>query len=125
MFHSQQGSTHQNGDHFVGRPPRPVRDLWLEGTPPVSILFRKSVTPLIERVKVGSGLNVEFDGQYWWASSKAGIVGRLTWSRAEEERVTWFDYEIRYPNAGVLHVERMLVNADGAKVNCNGFVVPA
>ncbi len=66
------------------------------------------------------------DGSHWWASSPAGTVGRLTWSknlRAETAYVAGgsspFDFD-----DGTLHVQSITVNAAGEVVNCGGYVVP-
>jgi hypothetical protein len=113
---------HKNGDRIVGKPGLRVAELWRAGRAPVSILLRSSVTELIGDVRIGDELDVQHNGKYWWASSEAGVVGRLTWNRADESRATWFDYEIRYPATGRLHVERLVVSRNGNVVNLNGYV---
>lgn len=120
----QQGSVHKSGDRFVGHPTPRVRDVWLSGRAPVSILLRSSVTPLIANVRIGDELTVDRDGKHWWASSEAGPVGRLTWREEDPTRVTWFDYNVFYPTVGLLRVERLLISNGGAVVNCNGSVLP-
>jgi hypothetical protein len=76
-------------------------------------------------VRIGDHLNVERDGEHWWASTSDGRVGRLTWHRNDESRATWLDYDIRYPELGLLRVQRLLLSDAGAVVNLSGYVVPS
>ena len=111
-----RSNTHKNGDYFLGLEPSPVQPLYDAGTPPVSILFRKSVTSAVGEVRIGDVLPVDYDGEkYWWARTVQGdTVGRLTWSG------DWYSW----PISASLHVQRLLLNSEGDVVNLNGYAAP-
>jgi len=124
--HPQLGSVHKNGDRRFG-----IRGLLASvyaarGTPMASNLYRSTVTEHMRDVRVGDELRVEWHGAYWWASSAAGTVGRLTWSKNLREETAYVP-DSRSPfdfNDGTLHVESVTVSAAGEVVNCGGYVVP-
>lgn len=124
--HPQLGSVHKNGDRRFG-----IRELLASvyagrGTPMASNLYRSSGTEHMRGVRVGDDLRVRWDGDHWWASSTAGTVGRLTWSKNLREETAYvpggpspFDFD-----DGTLHVQSITVSAVGEVVNCGGYVVP-
>lgn len=124
--HPQLGSVHKNGDRRFG-----IRGLLASvyagrGTPQASNLYRSTVTEHMRGVRVGDELRVRWHGDHWWASSIAGTVGRLTWSKSLREETAYvsggpspFDF-----NDGTLHVQSVMISAAGAVVNCGGYVVP-
>ena len=124
--HPQLGSVQKNGDRRFG-----IRELLASvyagrGTPQASNLYRPTVTEHMREVRVGDALRVEWDGAYWWASSPAGTVGRLTWSKNLREETAYVP-DGRSPvdfNDGTLHVQSVTVSAAGEVVNCGGYVVP-
>jgi hypothetical protein len=95
------------------------------GTPMVSSLYARSVTPAIRGVDVGDELEVVFVGDRWVARLRDEEVGQLTWSakrRGQPDPVTGsplWDFD-----AGVLHVERVTINAEGEVVDIGGYVTP-
>ncbi|MFJ4295394.1 hypothetical protein [Curtobacterium sp. NPDC089689] len=124
--HPQLGSVHKNGDRRFG-----IRGLLASvyagrGTPQASNLYRSTVTEYMREVRVGDELRVEWDGAHWWASSAAGTVGRLTWSKSLREETAYVpDGRSPYDfNDGMLHVQSVTVSAAGEVVNCGGYVVP-
>lgn len=124
--HPQLGSGHTNGDRHFG-----IRELLASvyagrGTPQASNLYRSTVTEHMRDVRVGDELRVRWQGDHWWASSPAGTVGRLTWSKNLREE-TAYALDGRNPfdfNDGMLHVQSVTVSAAGEVVNCGGYVVP-
>lgn len=123
----QIGSTHNNGDRFVGYyPDKHAHQLYADGTPPANIIVRSSVTAAIEDVRVGDALGVTFDGsKHWWASHNGNVIGRLSWSLKDEVRTTGVGMPATYPREGTLEVQRILINRSGSVVNCAGIVIPA
>ncbi|MGL3200233.1 MULTISPECIES: hypothetical protein [Curtobacterium] len=124
--HPQLGSVHKNGDRRFG-----IRELLASvyagrGTPQASNLYRSSVTEHMRDVRVGDELCVKWDGAHWWASSVAGTVGRLTWSKNFREETAYVtDGRSPYDfDDGTLHVRSVTVSAAGEVVNCGGYVVP-
>jgi hypothetical protein len=119
------GLPHKNGERFVGNAPQPrVRELWMAGRCPVSILERRTVSSAIAETTLGEQLDVQHDGDRWWAWRGSVQLGRLSWRAETQARVTWFDYEIRYPDAGTLTVTHLLLTASRQVVNLSGYVTP-
>jgi len=124
--HPQLGSVHKNGDRRFGVTGLLASVYAGRGTPQASNLYRSTVTEHVRDVRVGDELRVRWDGDHWWASSSAGAVGRLTWSKSLREETVYapggpspFDF-----NDGTLHVQSVTITADGEVVNCGGYVVP-
>ena len=124
--HPQLGSVHKNGDRRFGVTGLLASVYVGRGTPQASNLYRSTVTEHVRDVRVGDELSVRWDGDHWWASSTAGTVGRLTWSKNLREETAYvpggpspFDF-----NNGTLHVQSITVSAAGEVVNCGGYVVP-
>ncbi|PYY64404.1 hypothetical protein DEJ30_08035 [Curtobacterium sp. MCPF17_003] len=124
--HPQLGSVHKNGDRRFGMTGLLASVYAGRGTPRASNLYRSSVTEHMREVRVGDELRVKWDGAHWWASSVAGTVGRLTWSKNLREETAYardsaspFDFD-----DGTLHVQSVTISAAGEVVNCGGFVVP-
>lgn len=124
--HPQIGSTHKNGDRMFGLAGPFARTLAERGTPKASSLYRSTVTERVRAVRVGDELSVAWDGTYWWASSPAGVVGRLTWSKGLRTETAYapgegspYDFD-----AGVLRVQSVTVDTTGVVVDCGGYVVP-
>jgi hypothetical protein len=123
--HAQLGSVHKNGDRRFGVTGLLASVYAGRGTPQASNLYRSSVTEHVRDVRVGDELSVRWDGDHWWASSSAGTVGRLTWSKNLREETAYvpggpspFDF-----NDGTLHVQSVTISAAGEVVNCGGYVV--
>lgn len=124
--HRQIGIEHKNGDRMFGIANLSARTLAERGTPQASSLYRSTVTELVRAVRVGDALRVEWDGAHWWASSPAGLVGRLGWYQGLRTATAYapgeespYDFD-----AGTLHVQSVTVDTAGAVVNCGGYVVP-
>ena len=124
--HPQIGMQHKNGDRMFGIAGLVARTLAERGTPKASSLYRSTVTEHVRAVRVGDELRVAWDGTYWWASSAAGVVGRLTWSKGLRRETSYapgegspYDFD-----AGVLRVQSVTVDTSGAVVDCGGYVVP-
>jgi hypothetical protein len=124
--HPQLGSVHKNGHRRFGVTGLLASVYAGRGTPQASNLYRSTVTEHVRDVRVGDELSVRWDGDHWWASSSAGAVGRLTWSKSLREETAYapggpspFDF-----NDGTLHVQSITISAAGEVVNCGGFVVP-
>jgi len=122
---AQQGSVHKNGDRFVGRPTQRSLELWRRGTPAASIIVRSTVTEAVRAVRIDDELDVAFDGQWWQVSRHGEAAGRLSWHPNDEQRDNWMDVPLRYPRAGRLVVERLLVNREGETINVSGYVRPS
>jgi hypothetical protein len=117
---------HKNGDRRFGMTGLYASVYAGRGTPQASNLYRSTVTEHMRGVRVGDALRVKWDGAHWWASSPAGTVGRLTWSKNLREG-TAYAPEGRSPydlNDGTLHVQGITISAAGEVVNCGGYVVP-
>jgi len=124
--HPQVGSMHKNGDRMYGIAGPYARVLAARGTPKLSSLYHSTVTEEIRSVRVGDTLRVEWDGAHWWASSRAGRVGRLTWSKGLRDR-TAYAPDGRSPydfDDGTLHVQTVTVDRAGTVVDCGGYVIP-
>ncbi len=124
--HPQLGSVHKNGDRRFGMTGLLASVYAGRGTPQASNLYRSTVTEHMREVRMGDALRVEWDGAHWWASSAAGTVGRLTWSKNLRDETAYVpDGRSPYDfNDGTLHVQSVTVSADGEVVNCGGYVVP-
>lgn len=121
----QLGNTHKDGGRYIGYEDGPVDKFYAAGTPTANKLFQSSVTDRVASVRIDDELVVSFDGKHWWASVVDGIVGRLTWSLSLEVPRPGHESPYALPRRGVLVVRRLLLNGDGAVVNCGGFVRPA
>ncbi len=124
--HPQLGSVHKNGDRRFGVTGLLASVYAGRGTPQASNLYRSTVTEHVRDVRVGDALSVRWDGDHWWASSSAGAVGRLTWSKSLRDETAYvpggsspFDFD-----DGTLHVQSITISAAGEVVNCGGYVVP-
>lgn len=126
--HPQVGSDHKNGDRMFGIAGPYARVLAGRGTPKLSSLYHSTVTEHIRSVRVLDELRVEWDGmKHWWASSAAGPVGRLSWSKGLRDSVANLPDGTRNPydfDNGTLHVQTVTVNRAGDVVDCGGYVVP-
>jgi hypothetical protein len=126
--HPQVGSLHKNGDRMFGIAGPYSLDLAARGTPKLSSLHRQAVTPLISGVRIGDQLRVDWDGsKHWWASSDAGVIGRLSWFKSMRDHVANLPANARNPydfDNGVLHVQTVTIDDDGDVVDCGGYVVP-
>ncbi|ROQ52658.1 hypothetical protein EDF36_3820 [Rathayibacter sp. PhB152] len=92
----------------------------------LSSLYHSTVTEHVRAVRVGDDLRVEWNGTHWWASSPAGLVGRLSWSKGLRTDATHVS-EGRSPydfDSGTLHVRSVTVDQEGAVVDCGGYVIP-
>ncbi|MDY0914485.1 hypothetical protein [Rathayibacter festucae] len=124
--HPQLGSVHKNGDRRFGIAGAPSQTLADRGTPMLSSLYHSTVTEHVRAVRVGDELRVEWNGTHWWASSTAGLVGRLSWLKGLRADSTHLR-EGRSPydfDSGTLHVRSVTVDQDGAVVDCGGYVIP-
>ncbi|TFD03668.1 MULTISPECIES: hypothetical protein [unclassified Cryobacterium] len=124
MSHLPIGLPHKNGDRLYGTSSGYAADLMAAGTPTVSSLFRKSITPSVSSIDIGDMLQVVFDGSFWWVSNADAVIGRLTWaasSRDHPDPRTGILPPL--PDNGSLLVERVFVNS-GAVVNLGGKVLP-
>ncbi|QHC72228.1 hypothetical protein [Rathayibacter sp. VKM Ac-2801] len=122
----QLGSVHKNGDRRFGIAGARSQVLADRGTPMLSSLYHSTVTEHVGLVRVGDELRVEWNGTHWWASSPAGAVGRLSWSKGLRTDATHVR-EGRSPydfNSGTLLVQSVTVDREGAVVDCGGYVVP-
>ena len=125
MSHLPVGLPHKNGDRIYGTTSGYAIDLMASGTPTVSSLYRKSLTPAVGTVDIGDRLPVAFDGEFWWVTSGDAIVGRLTWAAADRDRPDARTGELpALPEIGTLLVERVFIN-EGVVVNVAGKVLPA
>jgi hypothetical protein len=123
--HPPIGLPHKNGDRIYGITSGYAADLMSAGTPTVSSLFRKSVTPAVSNIDIGDRLLVTFDGAYWWVSSDGALIGRLTWTASSRDHADpRTGTPMRLPDNGILIVERVFVNS-GMVVNIGGKVLPA
>lgn len=124
--HPQLGSVHKNGDRRFGMTGLLAAVYAGRGTPQASNLYRSTVTEHMREVRMGDALRVEWDGAHWWASSAAGTVGRLTWSKNLREGTAYVtDGRSPYDfDDGTLHVQSVTISAAGEVVNCGGYVVP-
>jgi len=112
------GGPHKNGDRILGTYHAYASDLIVAGTPTVSSLARKSITPLIPDVRIGDELHVEYVDKQWRVTDDGRLIGMLTWGNGA---VVWNGVEYEHPGAGTLHVERVFENS-GAIVNLGGYV---
>lgn len=104
---------HSNGDQVFGFYDDYAANLREAGTPTVSSLERASITPAIQKVRVGDRLPLKsLDGIL--SVSKGGArVGLLNWR--DDDNL--FD-------GGVVAVQRVFIGRDGKVVNCGGKVLP-
>jgi hypothetical protein len=118
--------TRKNGDRVFGVFTLQATELMLRGTPAVSSLNAKTVTPVIASVRVGDLLPVIFDGDGWYVQRQGEIVGRLTWTAKSKGRL---DPRTGTPqwdlDDGTLTVERVTVSTAGEVANLAGFVTPS
>ncbi|MWV76022.1 hypothetical protein C5C31_14690 [Rathayibacter rathayi] len=124
--HPQLGSEHRNGDRRFGVAGGRSQALADRGTPMLSSLYHSTVTEHVRAVRVGDELRVEWNGTHWWASSTAGLVGRLSWSKglrtdATDVRGGRSPYDF---DSGILLVQSVTVDREGTVVDCGGYVVP-
>ena len=125
MSHLPVGLPHKNGDRVYGTTSGYAADLMAAGTPTVSSLFRKSITPAVGSIDIGDRLFVTFDGSYWWVSNGEAVVGRLTWTASSRDRPDPRTGLLPpLPDSGRLIVERVFIN-NGEVVNLGGKVLPA
>lgn len=121
----QIGGRHKNGDRMFGLAGEYARVMAERGTPKASSLLKTSTTPLIESVRVGDQLRVEWDGRHWWVSLAEGRVGRLTWYIGLRTNVGNVDGPSPYDfDDGTLNVETVTINTEGVVVDVGGVVVP-
>jgi len=124
--HPQLGSMHKNGDRRFGVAGARSQTLADRGTPMLSSLYHSTVTEHLGAVRVGDELRVEWNGTHWWASSPAGLVGRLSWSKGLRTDATHvregrnaYDFD-----SGALLVQSVTVDREDAVVDCSGYVIP-
>lgn len=124
--HQQIGLEHKNGDRMFGVAGLSARTMAERGTPQASSLYQSTVTEHVGSVRVGDALRVEWDGAHWWASSPAGVVGRLGWYKGLRTATAYApgDESPHDFDAGTLHVQSVTVDTAGAVVDCGSFVVP-
>ncbi|PPF25840.1 hypothetical protein C5C36_15635 [Rathayibacter sp. AY1G1] len=123
--HPQLGSMHKNGDRRFGIAGARSQTLADRGTPMLSSLYHSTVTEHVGAVRVGDELRVEWNGTQWWASSPAGVVGRLSWSKSLRIDATHvLEGRSPYDDSGTLLVQSVTVDREGAVVDCGGYVVP-
>jgi hypothetical protein len=116
----------KNGDRVFGVFTLQAGELMRRGTPAVSSLNAKTITPTIASVRVGDSLPVIFDGAGWFVKRDNELVGRLTWTAVSRGRLDPRTGKPQWDlDDGMLTVERVTVNTAGEVVNLAGFVTPS
>ncbi|GIG92382.1 hypothetical protein [Plantactinospora endophytica] len=119
-------SERKNGDRLIGIAGPLAQDLYDQGTPPVHGLASKPVpSPRVADVRIGDRLRVERVGDQWTVRDREGQLGILRWRRADDGRrhaVT--GKVVRLPHAGTLHVQRLVIDPQGAVKDIGGYVEP-
>jgi hypothetical protein len=122
----QMGSTHKNGDRMIGIAGPYSGVLAGRGTPKLSSPYNSTITEHIRFARVRGELRVDWNRTHWWASSPAGLGGRLSWSKGDRARGAFkpggrspYDFD-----NGVLHMQNVTVDRAGAVGDCGGYVVP-
>jgi len=119
-------SMRANGDRLIGECSPLAKELYAAGTPPMHGFAAKP--PVVERVgmvRIGDELRVERRGNVWVALDNDGVLGQLRWRPGSDGKVhPVTGLPIRLPTAGVLHVRRLVLDADGIVKDIAGEVTP-
>lgn len=119
-------SERKNGDRLVGIAGPLAQELYDRGTPPVhGIAAKPAPSPRVAEVRIGDRLRIERLGDQWVVSDADGRLGILRWRSSDHGRrhaVT--GKEVRLPHAGTLHVQRLVLNAEGEVKDLGGYVQP-
>jgi hypothetical protein len=100
------------------------RDSYAMGIPTMNgLAANQPVSERIAHVRIGDVLRVERDEKGWVLLDNAGVLGRLRWRLSDDARVHPVNGSaIRLPSAGLLYVERIVVNPAGEVKDVSGYV---
>ncbi|MEU8170698.1 hypothetical protein AB0B97_29785 [Micromonospora sp. NPDC049004] len=119
-------SQRANGDRLIGIAGPLAQDLYDRDTPPVhGLAMKPAPLPRVADVRIGDRLRVERVGDQWTVSDGDGQLGILRWRRADDgKRHAVTGKVVRLPQAGMLHVQRLVIDQAGTVKDIGGYVEP-
>lgn len=107
------GGPYSNGERVYGEWGGLAKELSSKETPKVSSLQRSSITPAIQKVRIGDRLQLCTSGRTVTVLKSEKKIGHLTWKDEDGS----FD-------GGILEVQRVFIGMDGLISNCGGIARP-